>query len=169
MKDSSELSIYLGIIQLSNRLLYINYTMYQSVSIDFCEEIVSKIKVVLPYVDKGVVSFIGKCAIAKAIALIKEIYKERNYISSNSMFINDVNVNDIARKEEYLNRNDAILGSYLYFFNKVLTSDYYLNLTAEEDKLRLLWNDKLNKMSFDYSDIQFKVKYYLLNLDKMTV
>ena len=169
MKDSSELSIYLGIIQLSNRLLYINYTMYQSVSIDFCEEIISKIKVVLPYVDKGVVSFIGKSAIAKAIALIREVYKERNYISNNSAFINAVNVNDIARKEEYLNRNDAILGSYLYFFNKVLTSDYYLNLTAEEDKLRLLWNDKLNKMSFDYSDIQFKVKYYLLNLDKMTV
>ena len=170
LTENETLIIYLGALQLSNRLIYTNMTIYNLNSFEFCEDIASKLLVVYEHKDKSNlnISCIESEVMSNLIFNLDKCFDKTGKVSLITETIKNLVKN--RKISEFLNKNDEVLNNILYFFNKMLNSDYYYNLSAHEDKLRLVWSRKFDEINkIDYSDIFFKVKYHMLFLDKMFI
>ena len=170
LTENETLIIYLGALQLSNRLIYTNMTIYNLNSFEFCEDIASKLLVVYEHKDNSNlnISCIESEVMSNLIYNLDKCFDKTGKVSIITETIKNLVKN--RKISEFLNKNDEVLNNILYFFNKMLNSDYYYNLSAHEDKLRLVWSRKFDEINkIDYSDIFFKVKYHMLFLDKMFI
>lgn len=166
--ESDNIIIYLGALQLSNRLIYINTTIYNINSFEFCEQIAKKLLLIYQYKDKASlnISCIEIAVMNNLVQNLENSFNKIGKMTSITELLKTYNKN-ICRTS-YLNRSEEVLDNIMYFYNKMFNKDYYYNLSAQEDKLRLVWSSKLDEINkIDCSDIYYKVKYHLLFLDKM--
>ena len=166
--ESDNIIIYLGALQLSNRLIYINTTIYNINSFEFCEQIAKKLLLIYQYKDKASlnISCIEIAVMNNLVQNLENSFNKIGKMTSITELLKTYNKN--IRRTSYLNRSEEVLDNIMYFYNKMFNKDYYYNLSAQEDKLRLVWSSKLDEINkIDCSDIYYKVKYHLLFLDKM--
>lgn len=170
--DHIQLSIFIGAIQLANRLLYVNMKN-KLISVDYTILISKKVSLIL--LNKNLVEIINSI---QTDIISKTLINLNNILMKNKEQVLLRDTDDILiasfihqeyslrKQSHYLNQQEKILSTWLYFFNKMNNKSYYYNLSASEDKMRLIWSSKLEKMLIgDISNIDFKIKYYFLYND----
>src|SRR5690606_8422481 len=156
--------LFLGGIQLANRLMYVNFNR-GVFSLDFYLNLIRLLNILT---GKEIPDTLNRRIVNNCIINVKKIYT----IVSSQYNIDPSYVNSLPQGQitHYLEKSDHTLNHWLFFFNKMNNATYYYNFSVHEDKLRLLWNatfEKTNYFETDLSDVVFELKYYSLFNDAM--
>ena len=159
------ISIYLGIIQLTNRYIFINASIYNVINNDINIFIGNKIIFLSKFLGKDYHVF---NAIQKT--MIKNCVFNIIKLNCNSEINNSLNniYKDIG-KSHFLRNNDKILNHWLFFYNKIYNDFYVSKFSSEEDRLRYDWKKNIEKdvQQIDSINKDYKIKFFMLSSDIM--
>ena len=159
------INIYLGIIQLTNRYIFINASIYNVINNDINIFIGNKIIFLSKFLGKDYHVF---NAIQKT--MIKNCVFNIIKLNCNSEINNSLNniYKDIG-KSHFLSNNDKILNHWLFFYNKIYNDFYVSKFSSEEDRLRYDWKKNIEKdvQQIDSINKDYKIKFFMLSSDIM--
>ena len=162
------INIYIGIIQLSNRYIFINASISNIINSDINIFIANKIIYLSKYHNNKDKMFnvIQKRIIQNCVFNLKQLINE-NMNKNININLNEV-YNKIA-KEHFLTNTGKSLNHWLYFFNKIYNDYYVSKLSIEEDRVRYQWKKIIEKdvLQIDSINKEYKIKYLMLSSDKM--
>ena len=162
------INIYIGIIQLTNRYIFINASLQNIINNEINIFIANKIIYLSKYLsDKNhILNYIQKTMIKNCIYNLLKLINEK--VDKNINF----NLNNIYKdisKSHFLSKKDKILNHWLFFFNKIYNDYYASKFNTEEDKLKYEWKKIIEKdvQQIDQINKEYKLKYLMLSSDKM--
>ena len=160
--------IYLGIIQLANRYIFINASIYNIINNDINIFIANKIIFLSKFISKDyeIFNILQTTMIKNCIFnLMKLINNNDNNQVSKSL--NDIYTN--IGKSYFLHKNDKILNHWLFFFNKIYNDFYMSKCSADEYKLGYDWKKIFEKdvQQIDSINKDYKIKFLMLSSDTM--
>ena len=160
------MNIYIGIIQLANRYIFINATNYKNINNDLNVFIGKKIVTLNKFLTQKcyVLNIIQKNIIRNCIFNLNRLLNEN--IDKNLIF----NLNEIYKcisKSNYISKSDKILSHWLYFFNKIYNEYYCSKLEGAEETLKYFWKRNIEKdvQLIDNENKDYKIKYLMLASD----
>jgi len=167
-EDINLIDIYLGIIQLANRYIFINASIGNVLNNDINIFIANKIIFLSKYISNKhqLFNILQKTMLQNCIFNLKNLINE-NLNKSVNINLNTI-YNDIS-KSHFLSKNDKTLNHWLYFFNKMYNEFYLFNFNSEEYKLKYKWKNIIEKdvQQIDSISKDYKIKFLMLSSDKM--
>jgi len=100
------------------------------------------------------------------------IFNLNKLISVNVDKIINTTLNEIYKKlskSHFLSKSDKTLNHWLYFFNKMYNEYYLSKFNSEEDNLKYLWKNIIEKdvQQIDSINKDYKIKFLMLSSDEM--
>jgi len=166
-----ELNLFMGALQLSNRLIYINYFYHNVSNFEFYFKILNYLFFIVQ--NKNLVERINvndKKILGSLIRNFEKIFSHQKDLETVKKITELGKLFEINNSSHFLDKNSHTLNHWLFFFNKMNNDTYFYQLTAMEDLLRHFWTAKLEKMNYfdvDLSNLNFDLKYYSLFCDDM--
>ena len=162
------INIYIGVIQLANRYIFINASLYNLLNNDMNIFIANKII----YLSKFFSNKNKIFNIIQRTMMQNCVYNLMKLINENINKNMHLNLNEIYKnisKSHFLSKNDKTLNHWLYFFNKIYNNYYVSKFTTEEDKLKYDWKIILEKdvQQIDSINKEYKIKFLMLSSDTM--
>ena len=162
------INIYIGIIQITNRYIFINAYYYKNINNDLNIFLANKILLLSKFLTKknSVLNIIQKTLLKNCIFNLKYLINEDNNKDINNA-LNQL-YNNIA-KSHFISNKDKILGHWLFFFNKIYNEYYCSKLESEEETLRYFWKTNIEKdvQLIDNINKEYKIKFLMLASDIM--
>ena len=170
MNDDSYLfNIYIGILQLVNRYIYVNGIIYKNINNELNIFIAKKIISLSKFLTQknNVLNIIQKAILQNCIFNIKNLIEENidRYINNK---LNEI-YKTIARSH-FLSQKDKCLHHWLYFFNKIYNGfSLSTGLENEEENLKYYWESLVEKdvQLIDKVNKEYKIKFLMIQNDLM--
>lgn len=159
------INIYIGIIQLTNRYIFINSSYYKFINNDLNI-----------FLAKKIISLNKFLTTKNYVFNIIQKNILRNTVFNLKLLLNDKNLNDALNeiyksisKSNYISKSDKILSHWLYFFNKIYNDYYCSKLDGEEETLKYHWKKNIEKdvQLIDTVNKEYKIKYLMIASDSM--
>ena len=172
VESNNLINIYLGIIQLTNRYIFINASIFNKINNEINIFIANKITYLSKFLGKDyeVFNIMQKIMMKNCIFnLIKLNGNNSNNNCNNGInkSLNDIYLN--IGKSYFLHKNDKILNHWLFFYNKIYNDYYMSKVSAEEYKLMQDWKKNIEKdvQQIDLINKDYKIKFLMLSSDIM--
>lgn len=170
LPECVDFNLFLGALQISNRLIYINLSIFNNLEFGFYYALAEY----LNFMVNNKILMDGLSILNRKILLnlIKNLIK---IFTANGYTENEGNLKNLLKTFDessghFLDKYNHTLNHWLFFFNKMNNNTYYYHFTALEENLRHFWSQKLEKLNYfevDLSNINFDFKYYSLLNDEM--
>jgi len=181
--DETLLNVLLGTIQISNRLIFVNFKnqtfdlLFNKKVIDFIVIITNNIELTkkLNIIHKRIIYNL-LFNLERLTNLINKFFNQApNYNYGIVCSILDLLKNLQVKFKEYNNLNyidkyTHTQNHWLYFFEKIGSNTQFYNLTMEEENLKFYWNGKFENTNFtenDLGEINYEIKYAILVNDTL--
>ena len=162
------INIYIGIIQLANRYIFINAYQYKNINNDLNIYIANKIISLSKFLNEKnrILNVVQKNILKNCIFNLKSLIDE-NINRNLSVELNQIYIT--LSKSHFLSKTDKTLNHWLYFFNKIYNDYYCSKLENEEELLKCYWKSNVEKdvQLIDNVNKDYKIKFLLLSSDIM--
>ena len=162
------INIYIGIIQLTNRYIFINASNYKFINNDLNIFLAKKIISLNKFLTTKnyVFNIIQKNILRNTVFNLKLLFNE-NIDKNLNEALNEIYKN--ISKSNYISKSDKILSHWLYFFNKIYNDYYCSKLDGEEETLKYHWKKYIEKdvQLIDTVNKDYKIKYLMIASDPM--
>ena len=162
------INIYIGIIQLANRYIFINAYQYKNINNDLNIYIANKIISLSKFLNEKnrILNVVQKNILKNCIFNLKSLIDE-NINRNISVELNQIYTT--LSKSHFLSKTDKTLNHWLYFFNKIYNDYYCSKLENEEELLKCYWKSNVEKdvQLIDNVNKDYKIKFLLLASDLM--
>ena len=159
------INIYIGIIQLANRYIYINASNYKNINNNINIFIAKKIISLSNFLTKKnkILNIIQKVLLKNCIFNLKNLINDNDINNALNYIYNQIT------KSHFLSKNDKILNHWLFFFNKIYNEFYTSRLDSDEENLRYYWKNLVEKdvLLIDNDNKDYKIKFLMLASDFM--
>ena len=159
------INIYIGIIQLANRYIYINASIYKNINNNINIFIAKKIISLSNFLTKKnkILNIIQKVLLKNCIFNLKNLINDNDINNALNYIYNQIT------KSHFLSKNDKILNHWLFFFNKIYNEFYTSRLDSDEENLRYYWKNLVEKdvLLIDNDNKDYKIKFLMLASDFM--
>ena len=162
------INIYIGIIQLTNRYIFINASLQNIINNEINIFIANKIMHLSKYLsDKNhIFNYIQKTMIKNCIYNLIKLIDEK---VDKNINLSLIEIYKNISKSHFLSKKDKTLNHWLFFFNKIYNDYYVSKFNTEEDKLRYEWKKMIEKdvQQIDSINKDYKLKFLMISSDKM--
>ena len=162
------INIYIGIIQLTNRYIFINASNYKYINNDLNIFLAKKIIALNKFLTQknNVLNIIQKNILRNSVFNLKFLLNE-NIDKNLYNTLNEIYKN--ISKSNYISKSDKILSHWLYFFNKIYNDYFCSKLDGEEETLKYHWKKNIEKdvQLIDTVNKDYKIKYLMIASDPM--
>ena len=162
------INIYIGIIQLTNRYIFINAYISNIINNEINIFLANKMIFLSKFIssDNHLFNIIQKTMLINCVFNLKQLINE-NVNKDFNLKLKEIFKN--ISKSHFLSKNDKTLNHWLFFFNKIYNDHYVSKFTFEEDKLKYEWRKIIEKdvQQIDSINKDYKIKFLLLSSDAM--
>lgn len=181
--DETMFAVLLGTIQISNRLIFINFQnkffdlLFYRKILNFIEIIIKNIELNrrLNVLNKRII-FNLLINLEKISNLIIQYFPQSHdydyglithileSIKQTQMFFKENNTSN------YLDKFTHTQNHWLYFFEKIGSNTQFYDLTVNEESIKFYWNEKFQNTNYnenDLGEINYEIKYAVLVNDSL--
>ena len=167
-EEKNLMNIYIGIIQLTNRYIFINAYISNIINNEINIFLANKMIFLSKFIssDNHLFNIIQKTMLINCVFNLKQLINE-NVNKDFNLQLKEIFKN--ISKSHFLSKNDKTLNHWLFFFNKIYNDHYVSKFTFEEDKLKYEWRKIIEKdvQQIDSINKDYKIKFLLLSSDAM--
>ena len=162
------INIYIGIIQLTNRYVFINASIFNKINNEINIFLAKKIIFLSKLIcnDNHFFNVIQKTMLQNCIFNLKQLIND-NVDKNINIKLNEIYKN--ISQSHFLSKNDKTLNHWLFFFNKIYNEFYTSRLDSDEENLRYYWKNLVEKdvLLIDNDNKDYKIKFLMLVSDFM--
>ena len=167
-EEKNLINIYIGIIQLTNRYIFINAYISNIINNEIKIFLANKMIFLSKFIssDNHLFNIIQKTMLINCVFNLKQLINE-NVNKDFNIKLKEIFKN--ISKSHFLSKSDKTLNHWLFFFNKIYNDHYVSKFTFEEDKLKYEWRKIIEKdvQQIDSINKDYKIKFLLLSSDAM--